>query len=74
MQNHDKMGKKIVFICGSPYGGYKISEKGEVDGYVMGGDGVPRAVVVKESGRFVTASLDHIREDNGVQGGNTEGK
>lgn len=58
------MGTKVIFTYDSPFGDYKASERGEVDGYMRGGDGVPRAVVVKDDGGFVMAPLNHIRVDS----------
>lgn len=54
------MKKRVIFTSNSQYGDYKIGEKGVVDGYVSGGDGIPCAVVVKDNGRFVLANIYHI--------------
>lgn len=57
------MKKRVIFTSSSQYGDYKIGEKGVVDGYVSGGDGVPAscAVVVKDNGCFVFVCIHHIK-------------
>lgn len=54
------MKKRVIFTSSSQYGDYEIGEKGVVDGYVSGGDGIPCAVVVKDNGCFVLACINHI--------------
>lgn len=54
-------GKARVSITGnSPYGDYRKGQGGIVDGYVLGGDNTPCAVVILTDDRFVLVPIHSI--------------
>ena len=54
---------RVVFIVNSQYEGeYNVGDRGYVDGYCRGGDDIPYAVVVKDDGHFVLATISSIKK------------
>ena len=55
------MKPRVILTSRGRYGDYSDGDCGVVDGYVRGGDDIPMAVVILDSGRFVFAEMNHLK-------------